>query len=361
MSAETPLPPGSIRVKMVFRGGTEKTTEEMLRRFPRGEPVWGACRFIFDRDARDYDWFAVYDDLPARAGERFSTAFEPLACSRARTLLVTTEPSPIKLYGAGFLSQFGHVLTSQEPWVIRHPGAIFSQPALVWFYGRGGPHGVYDRMVASPPEPKTAGISTVCSAKRQTHTLHHARYDFVQKLRVLLPELEVFGHGVRPIADKAEALDAYRYHVAIENHVCRHHWTEKLSDAFLGLCLPFYHGCPNAADYFPAESFIPISLDDPAAAARLMRDAIRGGEYERRLPAIREARRLVLERYGLFSTLSDIVSRRHAALAAVSAETDGVVLSRRAWRGSRPSRGIAYALESAVYAARRRFPSLRPD
>ena len=360
MIAEHSTPfPAPIRVKMVFRGGNEKTAEEMLRRFPCGEPTWGQCRFIFDREARDYDWFVVYDDLPPHPGERFSTASESLACPRSRTLLITTEPAPIKLYGAGFLSQFGHVLTSQEPWVIRHPGAIFSQPALLWFYGRGSSHGAYDRMVASPPGPKVADVSTVCSAKRQTHTLHRTRYDFVQKLRVLLPEMEVFGHGVRPIADKAEALDTYRYHIAIENHVCRHHWTEKLSDAFLGLCLPFYHGCPNAADYFPEESFIPIDLQDPADTARLVRSAIRAGEYERRLPAIREARRLVMERYSLFATVSDIATRWNNSIPS----NDGIhpeILSRRSRRNQHPSHFAAYLFESVRFTALRHFPFLRP-
>ncbi|MEZ6050382.1 MAG: hypothetical protein R3C02_03185 [Planctomycetaceae bacterium] len=42
----------------------------------------------------------------------------------------------------------------------------------------------------------------------------------------------------------------YRYHVAVENHIAEHHWTEKLADAFLGATLPFYFGCPNASDYF---------------------------------------------------------------------------------------------------------------
>lgn len=359
MSAEHPSPAAPIRVKMVFRGGNETTPEYMRRRFPCGEPTWGPCRFIFERDARDYDWLVVYDDLPPLAGERFSTGVEPLACPRAHTLLITTEPAPIKLYGDGFLAQFGHVLTSQEPWVIRHPGAIFSQPALQWFYGRNGPRDDYDLMVATLPGPKTADVSTVCSAKRQTHTLHHARYEFVQKLRVLLPEMDVFGNGVRPIADKAEALDPYRYHIAIENHVCRHHWTEKLSDAFLGLCLPFYHGCPNAADYFPPESFIPIDLHDPADTARLVRAAMRDGEYERRLPAVREARRLVLERYGLFATVSDIVARRHGP-ASPDDEAGAKIFSRRSWRKQHPARLAAHLLENIRFAALRRFPALRP-
>ena len=42
-----------------------------------------------------------------------------------------------------------------------------------------------------------------------------------------LPELDIFGHGVNPMNDKAEALDPYRFHIAVENHVYDHHLTEK--------------------------------------------------------------------------------------------------------------------------------------
>jgi len=346
---------GLIRVKMLFRAGQDRgvVEPEMLRRFPAGVPEWGRCRFIFDTAAREYDWLVVYDDLPPRSGERFSLGEEPLACPRAHTLVVTSEPSSIKLYGTGYLRQFGHVLTSQEPSVIHHPGAIFAQPALLWFYGRGHEHGAYDHMVASPPNEKTALISTVCSSKRQTHTLHSRRYDFVQELRGLIPELDVFGHGVRPIADKAEALDRYRYHIAIENHVCQHHWTEKLSDSFLGLCLPFYHGCPNAADYFPEESFIPIDINDTERAARQIKEAIATDAYARRLPAIKEARRLVLERYGLFATVSRLVTDLNKATTNTPTATGEAILSRRAWRKRHPLDAIAYAWEKTRIRLRR--------
>ena len=86
---------------------------------------------------------------------------------------------------------------------------------------------------------------------------------------------------------------AFRYHIAIENHIAPHHWTEKLADVFLGHSLPFYHGCPNAADYFPADSFIPIDIHQPERVLEIIRQAIDRGEYERRLPAIVESRRRV--------------------------------------------------------------------
>lgn len=334
-----------IQVKFLTKSKPNDAVRAWHGRFPGGFPVRGRCHFSFDRDERNYDWLVVYDDLPSVSGERFTLWEEALACPRAQTLLITTEPSTIKIYGNVFLRQFGHVLTSQEPWIVRHPGAIFSQTGLVWFYGGCGPRASYDYISTHPPLDKSANISTVCSSKQQRHTLHNARYEFTQKLKAALPALDIFGHGVCFINDKADALDPYRYHVAIENHVCPHHWTEKLSDAFLGNCLPFYHGCPNAADYFPEESFIPINIHDFGESAERICKAIRDREYEKRLPAIFESRRLVLDTYSLFPLLSRLIAERQPATPPAADPPGQSILSRHALRRRHPGAAVSLGLE----------------
>lgn len=333
-----------IKVKFVSRGNTP-APDRWLRQFPKSEPVWNNCHFSFDPEDRDYDWLVAYDDLPATKGERFSRRVETLACPRSQTLLITTEPSSVKLYGKEFLAQFGRILTGHEPWIITHPGAIFSQPALRWYYGFGPKMRTYDEMVAHPPVDKTLDLATVCSSKQQRHTLHHTRYVFVQELKALLPEMDIFGHGVRFISDKAEALDPYRYHLAIENHVSEHHWTEKLSDAFLGLTLPFYYGCPNAADYFPPESYISIDINDVKGAAAVIKQAIADNEYEKRLPFIKEARRRVLEEYNMFAVVSALVRQNTPSPGASNPTGRDVIVSRSLLLRRRPWLRIQLALD----------------
>lgn len=311
-----------------------------LRQLPRQHPFWGRCEFIFDTQCNSYDWFVVYNDLPGKYLQ------ENLCCDSAHTLLITTEPPSIKCYGRSFTSQFSHVLTSQPEWALPHPGRIFSQPALQWFYGRNARGCIsLEDMVATPPLGKSKTISTVCSSKKQRHTLHNKRYHFVQQMKNHLSELDVFGHGVRPLDDKAEALNSYKYHIAIENFIGEHHWTEKLSDTFLGCCLPFYCGCPNAADYFPPESFIVLDIRNPVKAARLIREAIANGEYERRLPAILEARRLVLEKYNLFAVLSSIIEKCHDPSLTVNPGHE--ILSRRLLRRRKPMVAVKDFLEKS--------------
>lgn len=342
------------RLRVKFLGKSKPGTDGLawLKCFPGNTPRWGNCDFIFDRHRRDYDWLVVYDDLPSLAGERHPLWVEELACPPEHTLLITVEPSSIKTYGRHYLRQFRWLLSTQEPWATGpHPGRILEQPALIWFYADTSPRGDYDTVAAHVPLAKTLDLSTVCSSKRQGHTLHRARYDFTQALKRRLPFMDIYGHGVRPLVDKADALDPYRYHLAIENHLGPHHWTEKLADAFLGACLPFYYGCPNAEDYFPPESFVRIDIDDVEGTAETIQRAIRDKLWERRLPAILEARRRVLEQYGTIATIVRLVNARHDPNRPRPVIPLPILSRRRMHR--RPWPGLVYALEKLYVRGRR--------
>lgn len=344
---------GEIRIKFLSKYKPGHDGEGWLRLFPKREPVWGNCRFVFDRHEQDYDWLVVYDELPSSRGERHSLWEEPLACPPEHTLLITSEPSTIKTYGSPYLRQFRWVLSTQEDWALRyHPGRLFEQPALTWFYSTRSPRGDYDNLVAHPPLAKTRLISTVCSSKQQKHTLHHLRFAFTMALKQRMPELDIYGHGMQSLDEKADALDRYRYHLAIENYAGKHHWTEKLADTFLGACLPFYFGCPNVADYFPEDSFIPIDIRDYEGSFAIIERAIADNLYEKRLPAILESRRLVLEQYGPIATVSRIVNAKNTTGCAPHGEK--VIRSRNRLKRS-PILGTRYLLEKLYVRSRHKI------
>jgi len=317
-----------------------------LRQFPASSPQWGNCLFDFDVDCREYDWLVVYQDLPR--DDTFFTE-EKLACPREKTLLVTGEPSTITVFGTDYLRQFGCILTFQEPWAMKHPNVIFHHPGLIWHYGLPFDKGefvTWDTLAATPPMEKSKVISTVCSERTGNVTLHSTRVDFTWRLKGDLPELDIFGHGVNPMNDKAEALDPYRYHIAVENHVYDHHLTEKLPDAFLGYTLPFYHGAPNAADYFPRESFIPIDINDYRRSLDIIRSHLANNEYEDRLPFIIEARRRVLEEENLFAIISRKICAQDGAIT--DATMGKVIRNRSTMRLKNPLAGIRSLTEKAA-------------
>lgn len=318
-------------------------TGNIARQLPSASPEWDGFYFELDRNAGKYDYFVAYDDLPAKRGERYSRATEILACPRANTVLVTHEPSVVKIHGSDFVAQFAAVLTCHERYALQHKNKIAAQPASPWWYSHKYS---LDDLRGITSMKKTKLFSTVCSNKQQKHTLHLRRWNFTRALQKRIPEMEVFGHGVRPFQDKLSVIDDYRYHLVVENHLCPHYWTEKLADAFLGFCLPFYIGAPDAADYFPPLSFIPLNIDDIEGSVNTILAAIENNEYEKRLPHIVEARRRVLEEHNLYALVTRTLRTLPAAQSgALSGET---FYSRRALMMSNPVAAFRYFTEKAA-------------
>lgn len=317
-----------MRIKVLFKGSRARTMPE---------PFEYAPDFIFTADpaCRDYDWLVVYDEMGA--GER-------LACPRERTILATSEPVSIKHYSRAYVRQFGHLLTNR-PDIDGHPHYHLGRGYYKWFCDRTHP----EALKAVLP-PKTKLISAVCSSKQMKHTKHFARYRLISELTKAIPELEWYGHGVRPFGKKYEVMDPYRYHVVVENHHAPHHWTEKLTDAFLSECLPFYAGAPDLADDFPRESFIPIPIDDPVGAVRIVKEAIAGGEYERRYGAVLEAKRLILVKYNFWAQVVGVIRSAADENAGEEVPTEPAFLFPR--RDLR-RRSVSVAFEDAWWHFRR--------
>ena len=269
--------------------------------------------FVYDRKCSDYDWLVVFDEMPV---ER-----EDLRCPRERTILCTWEPVSIKSYSRAYTRQFGHLLTNRPPDAERHPHYHLGRGYFLWF--------VHDVPEVGAVSDKPRVISAVCSAKQMRHTRHHDRFELVRALADMVPGFDWYGKGVKPLARKEDALIPYRYHVAIENHIGVHHWTEKFSDAILCECLPFYAGDPVLTEIFPKECFIPIPIDDPAEAARIVKEAIANGEYEKRREAILEAKRLILGKYNFWQQVVEVV---RSAPQTGSSAAASALYSRKALR-----------------------------
>lgn len=298
-----------IRIKVIWRKvgtvreGTASVAWSPCQPDKGHSPIFehNGCQFIYDADCRDYDWLVAYDEVPRNAGS-VKDECEDLACPREHTILVTMEPPTIKVYPTCYTKQFAYLLTTHTPFQMPHPNHRYSE---------GGPWWCADcdleDAFSMPEFEKTHDLGTVCSAKQQTHTLHRMRYNLTKYLSEHLPQMDWYGRGVKPLSRKCDALFPYRYHVAMENYIAPYHWTDKISDPILGLCLTFYAGDPRLSDIFPADSFIPIPADNPPEACRIISEAIANNEYEKRLPAIKEARRLLVEKYNFYARVAALI------------------------------------------------------
>ncbi|MEC8882792.1 MAG: glycosyltransferase family 10 [Pseudomonadota bacterium] len=298
-------------------------------------------RFVFDDDSA-YDWMVVYDDLPSISGESLSLSSELISCDPSRTILLTYEPSSIKFYGYDYVRQFAHVLTSHEVACLSHPNRHDVPPVGLWYYGSHS-----DAQSLSVPPIKTRNVSVFYSGKTMSHSLHDLRHRFITGMMNRFGDnLSVYGRGYQPVEKKKTALDSYRYHIAMENHRGPHHWTEKLSDCYLGYCMPIYAGCTNVGDYFPKNSYIQVDPRCVDSAYDRITQAIAEGYYEKNISAIIEARQRVLSRYSLGRILSEYVLNCESNVSGLITPFRGsdVIYSRHLLMHKKPLAFLRYAV-----------------
>jgi hypothetical protein len=284
---------------VVLQGGGTETV--LLRASANGKGKIGQLQFRNDAANAPHDWLIVHDDLS-----------NPISTQApvSRRILFLSEPSEVKFYHPRYVSQFG-VIAGPPLQPVPQSSLILMQPAIPWFYGIDFGNLreplSFDELVDLKKGDKIDAVSVVISKKARTRE-HRARLRLVEYLATRLGDrLHIYGRDFKPIGDKREAIDGYKYHLALENNVMPHFWTEKLADAWLGWSLPFYAGCPNLNDYFPDESYIRIDYGNPERSAAIITDAIESNAFERALPAIESARNLVLHEHSLLAASARII------------------------------------------------------
>lgn len=286
-----------IRVKLTY-----PVSEFVLRQTPDSSGVWEDFAFSTDVSGGAFDGWVVYDALPSPCS---------ILCDPQRTIFITGEPSSVREYDGRFLRQFAAVISPHQG--LEHPRVFRQQPAIPWWVGIAIDHQPakqssswqlnYDQLKSLSPAPKAKLLSVICSNKALTSG-HRDRLQFLNRLIDHFgSDLDVFGHGFRPVTDKWDAIHPYRYHIVLENVRADHYWTEKIADTFLAGAFPLYCGCPNLGDYFPEGSFRAINRNNPAAAIAAITDSISKNIYDKSLPILAEARALVLDKHNLFPVI----------------------------------------------------------
>ena len=268
---------------------------DLIRQTPGGSGLWEGIRYTLDAVDR-CDYLIVLNNR-MRSETR-------VRCPREHVWALMQEP-----YQPGFTDWMveGHQPFSR---IFTHcplPNDrryAVSHPAIPWHIDK-----TYDELVRLKVPEKARAVSWVVGNALDLPG-HFKRMSFLQKLRKRedLP-VDLFGRAVRPVADKFEALAPYRFSLAVENSSSPDYWTEKLADCFLTYTVPLYYGCTNIHHYFPEASIVAIDIRRPAEAFDIIERTLQQDEWEQRLPALREARRRVLERYQLMAHLGGLIRR----------------------------------------------------
>lgn len=174
---------------------------------------------------------------------------------------------------------------------------VLSHGALPWHVNKD-----YDFLINLKHDDllKNDKIVWITSDQRNSKG-HRTRMNFLDSLRGL-PFVDLYGRGIKPIADKWEVLQHSKYAIAYENFQNDYYWTEKIMDCFLSYTMPIYFGCTAIEQYFPKNSFIQIDPKDKHIDLFLKEITI-SKKWEENIEAIKTARNLVLNEYQLFPFL----------------------------------------------------------
>lgn len=192
---------------------------------------------------------------------------------KSRRIFLVLEPPEYWKPSLELLDHFGWVVT---PYQIPEFSGIqipSVTTGLFWWYGINmdghkpvGGFLNFDSIAAEPILEKFKILSTITSNKNFLEG-HRERLSFTFLLKEAVGDrMDIFGHGFNPVKDKRDAMLPYKYHLAIENAVHPHYWTEKLSDPLLARCKVFYYGATKINDYFSSKSVVPIDIKKPNEA-----------------------------------------------------------------------------------------------
>ena len=253
-------------------------------------PVWKGVEFVVNPEEGEFDGLVLNQSMtPLSAPVK-------VKCPPTRTLLVLLEPPDILTLPDSFTLQFNAVLSQDER--IKSLNPIIGQSGHGWFV-----EVPIDEALPQPPFEKTKLLSCVTSNKQDTAG-HRLRFEFVTKIKSYFgDDLDWFGRGVKDLGSyKLAGLDKYKYHLVLENGSWNGYWTEKLADAFMANCYPFYYGAPDAAKYFPSDSFIQLNLNDYKESINLIERAIDDNVFEKKYDLLKEARSLICDDYHPYET-----------------------------------------------------------
>ena len=193
-----------------------------------------------------------------------------------------------------------------------------------WVYPGKNYNGIgknYDELVEEKfdIDKKNKLLSCVQSNKRLTLG-HKFRWFFLKKFVELYPDtLDLYG-GIefsnKELKDnnKKFALENYKFSLCFDNQdTIRDFFGTQFTDAVLSWTVPIYWGGADLQKYFPSKSFIKIDIKNPHEINRVI-EMLRNEDYKERVEALTEARDLILNKYNLWSTISDIVEKNEILL-----------------------------------------------
>jgi hypothetical protein len=170
-------------------------------------------------------------------------------------------------------------------------------------------------------EERENKIATICSEKNFDDG-HQLRNNFIKYIDSSSESssisIDVFGRenyhqfttsykGPVPDDNKYNVYSRYKYCLSSENNSENNYATEKLWEAILCESLCFYWGCPNLEEYIDEKAFVRLPLEDPAAALKIIQQAMAEDWWTQRIEVIKQMKERILNKLGFFPLLESIL------------------------------------------------------
>ena len=293
----TKKPHGKITVNIC----TKQDLRILFRQTPGNDGVWGKYRFLLNDNENKHDWLLVVDDPKHNCVTELP---------RERRILIQSEPVTIKQYPPRYLQQFGATISS-IPNRAQDELNILTHIAIPWMFGvrfEEPPVALsWDQILNQPEHPYKGEVSVVCSTKcKNIEQVRRLRFLEMLKNR-LGGRLHVFGRGFNQIADKADGIAGYDYHIVLENNLLENGWTEKLADPILGGSFPIFSGAPNVADFFDSRGMRTIDISRPRRAVEEIIRILDEDPRRHALQYMEENKKRLMEKHQFFGVVTDLL------------------------------------------------------
>lgn len=237
-----------------------------------------------------------------------------------RTLFVVGEPPEVRQFDVDSLQSYGRVLSGRFPYLASLSNVRTVGGLLPWRLGLSFTPDSDPKVFASrsdfsnlPLPPLGNKITAVVSSKANT-AMQVARLRTLDYLSKKMPELEIYGRGIDDVEDTLEVFSRASFHIAIENSLHEHYWTEKLSDPLLALNHVIYGGHPANLVGFPPEIALHVNPFRPRETYRMVSDWVSSVDPESTEHFRRTARDALLHRENLHQRVLDEIGSISATL-----------------------------------------------
>ncbi len=190
-----------------------------------------------------------------------------------------------------------------------------------WWYGSNvqmSPQGysgiplTYDELKKLQPPIKTEKICSILTDK-EVNDGHRVRKRFAKqylsKYSIDLYGSIQFKNSEIPSNDKSKVLEKYEYCLGFDNQdFIKGFFGTQCTDSLLMWTVPIFWCGTDLRDYLPEGSFIQFNARDLNEIDRI-HHIIENDDYDSRLRALAEARKLILDTYNFWPTIQTLISK----------------------------------------------------